>query len=409
MCGKAATSEERSFYTMRHLKKTIPVLVSAVLLVSAVMAHGLSAEAAKKISISHKTLSLKVGGSKKLSLKNLPKKQKVKWSSSNKQVASVSSAGKVTARKEGRAKITAIAGKKKYICRVTVKKAAAVPVPEADPADGDVYYTTPDNYRAFRNDVKYGEVQTLKYFSSTTQRERTLSVVLPPDYSKEKQYPVCYLLHGLGQDHTDWLNANAPLIIGNMIASGTAEEMILVLPNCRARANDAANPPDAFSLGNYQAFDNFINDLRDNVMPFIKENFSIKEGRENTAIAGFSMGGRTALYIGLSMQETFGHIGGFCPAPGLFAYTMNGVSEDGLFTKEAFRLSDAYADNTLLMVVAGKTDTIVGNFPETYHNALAENGTKHIWYKKAGGHDVNVMNNALYNFAMRIFRQDAPE
>ena len=54
-------------------------------------------------------------------------------------------------------------------------------------------------------------------------------------------------------------------------------------------------------------------------------------------------------------------------------------------------------------------DTIVGNFPETYHNALAENGTKHIWYKKAGGHDVNVMNNALYNFAMRIFRQDAPE
>ena len=33
---------------MRHLKKTIPVLVSAVLLVSAVMAHGLSAEAAKK-------------------------------------------------------------------------------------------------------------------------------------------------------------------------------------------------------------------------------------------------------------------------------------------------------------------------------------------------------------------------
>lgn len=56
------------------------------------------------------------------------------------------------------------------------------------------------------------------------------------------------------------------------------------------------------------------------------------------------------------------------------------------------------------MVVAAKSDTIVGGTPETYHNALEENGTKHIWYRKAGGHDVNVMDNALYNFAMRIFK-----
>ncbi len=263
---------------------------------------------------------------------------------------------------------------------------------------------TPNDYRTRQKDDSiYGEVKTLTYYSTTTEKERKLSVVLPPNYTEEKQYPVCYLLHGLGQDHTDWLNANAPLIIGNMIAAGTAKEMILVLPNCRARANDAANPQDVFSLNNYRAFDNFINDLKDNVMPFIKENFSIKEGRENTAIAGFSMGGRTALYIGMSMQETFGFIGGFCPAPGIFAYSMNNVTEDGLFTKETFKLEDDYKDNTLLMIVAGKTDTIVGNTPETYHNALEENGTKHIWYKKTGGHDLNVMDHALYNFAKLIF------
>ena len=252
-------------------------------------------------------------------------------------------------------------------------------------------------------------MKTMKYDSATTQKERTLAVILPPDYTEQKQYPVCYLLHGLGQDHTDWIHANAQYIIGNMIKAGTAEEMILVLPNCRARANDAANPPDAFSLDHYQAFDNFINDLRDNVMPFIKENFSIKEGRENTAVAGFSMGGRTALYIGMSMQETFGYTGGFCPAPGLFAYSLNVVGERGPFTKETFKLADVYADNTLLMVVAGKSDTIVGGFPETYHRALEENGTKHIWYRKAGGHDVNVMDNALYNFAKRIFKSNTPQ
>lgn len=392
---------------MRKLKKLLPLLLSAVLLITVVGIHCSStSQAAKKVSISKKNLSLKVGKSKKLVLKNLPKNQKVTWASSNKKVATVSAAGKVTAKKAGKAVITATVNKKKYTCNVTVKKNTPAPKPTPapdDPSDGDVYYTTPDDYRTLKDNVTYGEVKTVTYYSTTTEKDRKLSVVLPPNYTTEKKYPVCYLLHGLGQDNTDWLNAKAPTIIGNMIAAGTAREMILVLPNCRARANDAANPPDAFALTNYQAFDNFINDLRDNVMPFIKENYSIKEGRENTAIAGFSMGGRTALHIGLTMQETFGYTGGFCPAPGIFAYSMNGVKENGLFTQETFRLNDEYADNTLVMIVAGKSDGIVGNTPATYHDALEANGTKHIWYKKSGGHDFNVMNNALYNFAKLIF------
>lgn len=394
---------------MKHLNKTMPVLVAIAILFSTITVHSrtvhsIFAQAAKKISISQSKMSLKVGNSKKLSLKNLPEKQKVTWASSNEQIVTVSSTGKVTAKKEGKAKITAAVKRKTYTCIVTVKKKASEET-KADPADGDVYYTTPDDYRTKKNTVTYGEVKTLTYYSTTTEKERKLSVVLPPNYTEQKQYPVCYLLHGLGQDHTDWLNANAPTIIGNMIEENTAEEMILVLPNCRARANDAANPPDAFSLSNYQAFDNFINDLKDNVMPFIKEKFSIKEGREHTAIAGFSMGGRTALYIGMSMQESFGYIGGFCPAPGLFAYSMNNVTESGLFTRETFKLEDTYADNTILMIVAGKTDTIVGGTPETYHNALVDNQTNHIWYKKSGGHDLNVMDNALYNFAKLIFNK----
>lgn len=389
---------------MKKLKKALSILLFAVLLITTVNVHyGRPVQAAKKISISQKTLSLKVGKSKKLSLKNLPKNQKVQWASSNKKVATVSAKGKVTAKKAGKAAITATVNKKKYTCKVTVKK-KSTPTPEPDdPTDGDVYYTTPSDYDTIQDGVTYGEIKWLNYYSTTTEKNRKLVVVLPPNYTTDKQYPVCYLLHGLGQDNSDWLNNNARYIIGNMIAAGTAREMILVLPNCRARANDAANPPDVFTLANYQAFDNFINDLRDNVMPFVKENFSIKEGRENTAIAGFSMGGRTALQIGLSMQDSFGYTGGFCPAPGIFAYNGNGVTENGLFTRETFKLDDEYADNTLIMIVAGKSDTMVGGYPASYHEALEVNGTKHIWYRKSGGHDPNVMKNALYNFAKLIF------
>lgn len=83
-----------------------------------------TADAAKKIKISKTKLTLKVGQSKTLSVKNLSKKnkKKLKWSSSKKKVATVSKKGKVTAKKAGTAKITAKVGKKKYTCKVTVKK-----------------------------------------------------------------------------------------------------------------------------------------------------------------------------------------------------------------------------------------------------------------------------------------------
>lgn len=64
-------------------------------------------------------------------------------------------------------------------------------------------------------------------------------------------------------------------------------------------------------------YDNFINDLANDLMPFIEENYSVLTGRENQAIAGFSMGGREALYIGFTRPDLFGYVLAIAPAPGL--------------------------------------------------------------------------------------------
>lgn len=390
------------------MKHTKLILLTGSLILSTVLTPTsfitTSSEAASKIRLNKTKLILTIGQTKKLQLKNIKKKaqNKIIWKSKNSYIAAISKNGVVSAKKKGKTTIMAKLDKRTYHCNVSVKGKSASAAKTPDYTDGDIYYKAPSDYRQKKADVTYGIVKYDSYYSTTTKKNRTCAVVLPPNYDQNKSYPVCYLLHGLGQTHTDWLNANAPTIIGNMITAGTAKEMILVLPNCRARANDTY-VGDAFSLDNYRAFDNFINDLRDNLMPYIKNSYSVKEGRENTAIAGFSMGGRTALYIGMSMQDTFGYIGGFCPAPGLFAYKMNGIAEDGLFTQDTFKLQDAYSDNTLLMIVAAKNDMIVHQIPASYHNALVKNGTKHIWYRKAGGHDVNVMDHALYNFAKQLF------
>lgn len=263
-------------------------------------------------------------------------------------------------------------------------------------------FEVPSDFDAKREGVRYPQVQTIEYNSTTTGTVRKASVILPVDYNEEKQYPVLYLLHGIGGDHVEWCQGNPEIVIQNLIEDGETSEMIIVMPNVRARANDAAE--DSLTLEHFSAFNNFINDLRDDLMPYIAANYSVKTGRENTAIAGLSMGGRTTLYIGITMVNTFGYIAAFSPAIGVLPYSAN-VTEDGLFTKKTLKLPDEYnTGNTLLMICNGTEDFIVNHWPATYSATLTMNDCDHIYYEvQGGGHDFGVWKNGLYNFARRLF------
>lgn len=259
------------------------------------------------------------------------------------------------------------------------------------------YDEPPEGFDQQQEGVVYGKTLFKTYLSRTTGAFRKVLVVLPPDYTPEKAYPVLYLLHGIGGDHSEWSHGKPDIVVGNLIASGEAPEMIVVMPNVRARANDAANPSDVYSASHFAAFDNFINDLKNDLMPFIAKEYNIAEGRENTAIAGLSMGGREALYIGMSMPETFGYVGAFCPAPGVLPY----YAEAGLFQTADFKLAEGY--DSYILINAGQWDGVVGEWPETYAKTLTDNGTENTFYVMPGGHDFNVWKHGLYNFAKRIF------
>ena len=118
---------ERRIHMKKHSNhmKLAAWILSLMMLVSILPAAQVNA-ATKKIKISQTKVILTVGKTKTLSLKNVSKKQKkkIKWTSSKKSVATVSKSGKVKAKKAGTATITAKLGRKKYKCKVTVKKKA---------------------------------------------------------------------------------------------------------------------------------------------------------------------------------------------------------------------------------------------------------------------------------------------
>ena len=101
-------------------RKGVVSLLLAFILLFGAAGNVLEANAASKVKLNKTKATITVGKTVTLKVKNT--KKKVKWSSSNKRIATVSSKGKVKGKKAGKVTITAKIGKKKYKCKVTVKK-----------------------------------------------------------------------------------------------------------------------------------------------------------------------------------------------------------------------------------------------------------------------------------------------
>ena len=112
-------------------KKCMAFMLSASMILTmsgmSDLASAAKGKAQKKLALSKKTLTLKAGQSKKLTVKNKPAKAKLKWSTSNKKVATVKK-GKVKALKKGSAKITCKVTYRQKGKKVTKKLTAKVKV-----------------------------------------------------------------------------------------------------------------------------------------------------------------------------------------------------------------------------------------------------------------------------------------
>ncbi|SFR67763.1 endo-1,4-beta-xylanase [Anaeromicropila populeti] len=250
--------------------------------------------------------------------------------------------------------------------------------------------------------IQYGSATKKTYYSKTTGSNRSCNVFLPANYNSSKKYPVVYFLHGI-MGNEDSMLGNAVEIPTNLAAQGKAKEMIIVLPNEYAPAPGTAVSP-AFNQAYFDGYDNFINDLTDDLMPYIEQNYSVATGRENTAICGFSMGGRNALYIGYSRPDLFGYVGAFSPAPGVTPGTDYSGFHKGLFQENDFRIKDESYVPYVTLISCGTSDSVVGTFPKSYHDILTRNNQPHVWVEVPGAdHDNVAIAAGYYNFVSALF------
>ena len=144
-------------------------------------------------------------------------------------------------------------------------------------------------------------------------------VYTPPSYDPRSntKYPVLYLLHGWSDTAGGWTNiGHANDILDNLIASGKAKPMIVVMP---LGYGDWSFLRDGFTVWNDPAkiTNNvrlFSQELLTEILPQAEKLYNISAKREDRAITGLSMGGLEGLTIGLAHTDLFAWVGGFSAA-----------------------------------------------------------------------------------------------
>ena len=257
-------------------------------------------------------------------------------------------------------------------------------------ANFDPYVEAPAGFDAERPDIAHGTIESIEYKSESIGTIRKATVYLPPKYDASKKYPVLYLLHGIGGDEKEWLAGVPNIILDNLIADGKAVDMIIVMPNGRAQANDSK---EGNVMASFPAFAEFDKDLIGSLIPFIESKYSVYSDKMHRAIAGLSMGGGQSLNFGLGHMDVFAYVGGFSSAPN------TGMPEVLIPDVEKTK-----AENALLWMVCGGADNLMYN-SSRLKAFCDEHGVPCTLINYPDeGHNFVVWKYGLYNFAQLIFK-----
>ncbi|MDD1697322.1 MAG: hypothetical protein LUQ36_03070, partial [Methanoregula sp.] len=250
----------------------------------------------------------------------------------------------------------------------------------------------PAGFDSLRSGIAHGRIDTVSYASKTVGVNRRTLIYTPPGYSKNKKYPVLYLLHGIGGDEKEWLKGGQPqIILDNLFADGKIEPMIVVMPNGRAIKDDRAGK-NMMAPDRVQAFATFEKDLLNDLIPFIEKKYPVIKDREHRAIAGLSMGGGQSLNFGLGNLDVFAWVGGFSSAPNTKPPEQLVPNPDE--TRKKLKL---------LWISCGDADGLI-TYSKRTHDYLNANNVPHIYYIEPGVHDFKVWKNSLYMFSQLIFK-----
>ena len=258
--------------------------------------------------------------------------------------------------------------------------------------------------------VPHGDLKAVWYNSPTIGAERRMFIYTPPGYDKSnKKYPVLYLLHGGGGDEEVWLSrGRANYIIDNLIATGKAEPMIVVITN--GNPNTPAAPLDRPAVMQHKipggigsmASGKFEESLVKDVMPYIESNYRVIADANHRAITGFSMGGFQTQNITNANPAMFKYIG--VMSMGLFSSFGNNPNPNYNKEKHVAQLKAIIAAQPKVYWIGIAKGDFLYETTVKLRSLYDEVGLKYTYRENEGTHDWNSWRLYLSEFAPLCFK-----
>jgi S-formylglutathione hydrolase FrmB len=210
-------------------------------------------------------------------------------------------------------------------------------------------------------------------------------VITPDKYSAQKEgFPVLYLLHGAGNDFSEWLR-HAP----NLGLFADKYNFIIVCPDAGRTSWYFDSPVDPSMK--YETY------ISKELVGWLDSNYRTIPDRSKRAIAGLSMGGHGALYLGIRHQEIWGAAGSMAGGVDIRPFPNNWdiAKRLGLFSEHPENWEN-YTVINLLHLLNGKDMTLLfdcGNSDffcdanRRLHQKMLERNIPHTYIERPGGHE----------------------
>ncbi|HNU88130.1 MAG TPA: alpha/beta hydrolase-fold protein [Ferruginibacter sp.] len=234
------------------------------------------------------------------------------------------------------------------------------------------------------------QVMDTGFFMPQLNRTRKIWIYLPEEYAKtKKRYPVLYMHDGqnLFDEYTSGFGEwGVDESLDSLISKGKTGCIVIGIENGPQRFNEY-NPFvfEQFGKGEGDAYVDF---LTQTLKPYIDKNYRTLSSRENTLIAGSSMGGLISYYAMLKRPDVFGRGGIFSPAfwtaaaikpltdslgakmTGKFFFYMGG-REGGTYIQDMLDVQESLGERSSSMIYS-LIDPVSGHNEQAWRKWFAE-------------------------------------
>ena len=274
-------------------------------------------------------------------------------------------------------------------------------------------------------EAEKGKVERVQYDAPAVGADvkRWTEVYTPAGYSKDKKYPVLYLIHGAGQDERAWVDqGRANVVLDNLIAEKKIVPMIVVFPNGSVTTTGArgtnggpggaapagAAPGGAAGRGpggrggrGGGMGNGFQNDLLKDLIPYVESNYSVLSDAQHRALAGLSMGGMQTVQIAPANSDKFAYVGVFSGGN----IRPEVITDMSAFKKNVKLVFMSFGSNESSAPRGGGTAPSGPDGIKLAADGLTKAGVNAVYFVSPGSaHDFTSWKRSLYFFSQMLFR-----